>query len=121
MNRVALVFVLVLISISITYADNNVLKGPVSLQKGFLTGEDFLKLSEAEKTSYSMGIVDGYLSAPIFGAKPKYVNWVSTCIKGKTNTQVTAILVKYLQDNPGRWENSVQFLMFEALKKGCGE
>ena len=31
------------------------------------------------------------------------------------------IYIKYLQDNPGRWENSVQFLMFEALKKECGE
>lgn len=120
MRRIVLLLILLLAS-TYVYADNDVVKGPVSIQKGFLTGEDFLKLSETDKASYSMGIIDGYLSAPIFGADGKYLSWISTCVQGKTNTQLSAILVKYLQDNPGRWENSVQFLMFEALKKSCGK
>ena len=103
------------------YADNNVFEGPVSVQQGFLSGEDFLKFSESDKASYSMGIIDGYLAAPIFGADEKYIIWISNCVKDKTNTQISAILVKYLQDNPGRWDKSVQFLMFEALMKGCGQ
>ncbi len=102
------------------HADSDVFKGPVSVQQGFLSGEDFLKLSESDKAAYSMGIIDGYLSATIFGADAKYLSWISNCIKGKTNTQISAMLVKYLQDNPGRWEKSVQFLMFEALTQGCG-
>ena len=120
MNITVLLFSLLFL-VTQAYADIDVFKGPVSVQKGFLTGEEFLKLSERDKVSYTMGIIDGYLSAPMFGAEDKYVAWISTCIKGKTNTQITAILVKYLEDNAVRWDKSVQFLMFEALKKACGE
>ena len=118
MKRVVLFIVLALISISV-YAADNVFRGRISLQTGFLTGEGFLKLSQKEKVSYAMGIVDGFLSAPMFGANAKYVDWLSECAKGKTNTQVSAILTKYLQDNPGRWDKSVQILMFEALLAEC--
>ena len=120
MKKIVILFALIFLGTQV-YADSDVFKGPVSVQMGFITGEDFLKLSESDKASYSMGIIDGYLSAPIFGANDRYLKWISTCIKGKTNTQIAAILVKYLQDNPGRWDKSVQFLMFEALKKACGE
>jgi len=120
MRRFVWLLILLIASTNVC-ADNDVVKGSVSIQKGFLTGEDFLKLSETDKVSYRMGIIDGYLSAPIFGANAKYVSWISTCVQGKTNTQLSAILVKYLQNNPGRWEKSVQFLMFEALKKSCGK
>ena len=118
MRGVILLITLIFI-INYAYADNDIFKGSVSVAKGFLTGEEFLKLSDTEKVSYSMGIIDGYLSSPIFGADAKYINWISTCTKSKTNTQLSAILNKYLEDNPGRWEKSTQFLMFEALRKAC--
>lgn len=120
MNKIVLLFALLFV-VTPVYSDDDVFKGPISVSKGFLTGEEFLKLSEGDKVSYSMGIIDGYLSAPIFGANNKYLKWIPTCIEGKTNTQITAILVKYLKDNPGRWDKSVQFLMFWALQKACVE
>lgn len=121
MKKIAFVFFLLLSTVNLAYADNEVIKGPVSVYKGFINGEDFLKLSFTEKSSYCMGIIDGYLASPMFGANTKYTRWISSCAKGKTNTQISAILEKYLKDNPGRWEKSVQFLMFEALKKACNE
>lgn len=120
MRLTIVICILLLMAISHAYAASvDVVEGPVAIEKGFLTGEEFLKLSEIEKVSYSMGIVDGYLSAPAFGGKPKYVKWLSVCVQGKTNTQLSAILSKYLQDNPGRWNKSVQHLMFEALWNAC--
>lgn len=101
------------------YAADDVFLGPATIQKGFLNGEDFLKLSESDKVYYSMGIIDGYLAATQFGANNKYLEWVSKCIEGKTNTQISAIFVKHLQDRPERWDKPAQVLMFEALRKGC--
>lgn len=111
--------VLLLCAAISAWADDDVKKGPVSYFKGFLTGEEFLKLGENDRTSYVMGLTDGFLAAPLFGADMKYVGWVNDCVKGKTNTQIAAIFRKYLEQNPGRWEKTTQPLMFEALRKAC--
>jgi hypothetical protein len=104
---------------SAAWGDVDVFKGPVTYTTGFLSGEKFLKLSEGDQASYAMGLMDGYLAAPLFGADQKYLNWINECIKGKTTTQIAAILRKYLDQYPGRWDKSMQVLMFEAFLKAC--
>ena len=43
-------------------------KRPIKLHEGFLMGQKYMGLSEVEKSAYAMGIIDGMLLAPLFGA-----------------------------------------------------
>jgi hypothetical protein len=117
-----LLFVVILLFLGTHAHADHLVQGRVyAFHKGFINGEGFLKLSESDKASYSMGIIDGYLAAPFFGADNESVSWILSCIKGKTNTQILAIAVRYLQDNPAKWDYPAQVLMFEALGKACGK
>jgi hypothetical protein len=115
------VMLIVLFLASYLYV-SNVFAQSVEMHLGFLKGEHFLKLSESQKTSYSMGIIDGYFGAPMFGAKDKKeLNWLYTCMSDKTATQLTAILTKHLKDNPDQWNWPMHILTFNTLKKLCNK
>ena len=102
------------------WGDIDMLTGPVTANPGFLTGEKFLKLGERDQASYTLGLMDGYLFAPSFGADQKYLRWIIECIKEKTQTQIAAIFRKYLEQNPEEWDKPANMLMFNALSgKAC--
>ena len=46
---------------------------------GYINGEQFLKLSQHDKAMYAMGIYDGILLAPFFGAKGSDIKWMEDC------------------------------------------
>lgn len=121
MMRITVFFTLLMLIAPAYGGDLEVFMGPFTIQRSYLTGEEFLKLPEIAKVNYSMGIIDGYFSAPMFGGDNKYLNWISNCLEGKANTQISAILVKYLKDNPDRRDKFVQPLIFEALLRSCGK
>jgi len=112
-SREILVLLLLIPSFSsasgVTYAVNS----------GFGTGELFLSLSESEQRSYAVGVINGMLVAPMFGAQKKKMRWFEQCIQNMTDSQVTSILVKFLRDNPGRWHETPHVPMFTALKEAC--
>lgn len=89
------------------------------IHKGFSTGEEFLNMSIIEQRAYGMGIVDGMLLAPLFDAPRPKMLWVEKCIVGMTDSQVTAILAKYLKDHPGRWHETPHVPMYSALRENC--
>jgi GrpB-like predicted nucleotidyltransferase (UPF0157 family) len=95
----------------------------VHVYNSFMNGERFLELSESEKSSYVMGILDGYSAAPIFGTKAdeKKLTRIHACIDGKTNTQISAIFTKYLKDNPDKWHLPASVAMYNTLNKVCGK
>lgn len=119
MNKIAIFFVFLMLMTPAYAGDKDVFRGDVTIQAAFLTGEQFLNLSESARLYYTMGIIDGFMSAPMFGGDNRYLNWVFSCVKGKTKSQISAILVKYLNDNPAKWNEMVQWSMFEALVKAC--
>jgi len=66
---------------------------PVTIHNGFLTGNAYLQLAEEYRISYAMGIVDGMMVAPYFGAADSgKVQRFGACATGMSNTQVAAIL-----------------------------
>lgn len=89
------------------------------VRSGFLNGEQFLKLEQDQRVCYTMGIVDGFYTAPMFGGKQKELQWLYACLDNKTNSQMSAILTKYVQDNPGKWDLPAHMLMIEALITAC--
>ena len=91
------------------------------IANGFSTGEQFLSMSETEKSAFSMGTVNGMLLAPLFGAPKEQMLRIETCLVGMTNSQVTAIFEKYLRDNPSRWHQTPHVPMYSALIQACPE
>ena len=91
----------------------------VLIRSGFVSGQQYLALAEEKQSAYAMGVVDGILLAPIFGAPKKRMLQLEDCLTGMSDTQVAAILTKYLRDHPARWHDSAHVLMYSALLDAC--
>ena len=86
---------------------------------GFMTGNTYRELSADEKLGYAMGFVNGLLVAPMITGKEEDATWLHPCISGMTNNQVVAILEKFLNDNPARWQQPMTVLSFRAIVQAC--
>lgn len=103
----------------VTLASGSASAQGVEIHHGFATGEDYLKMSPPEQRAYTMGLVSGMLLAPLFGASKARMTQVETCVTGMSDTQVAAILAKYLKDNPSRWHETPHVPMYAALMESC--
>lgn len=86
---------------------------------GFLKGNDFRQLSDAEKTAYLMGIWDGYMFAPAIGGKSKNDQILNDCIPNLQADQLLAIVNKYMDEHPEQWGEPMNFIVYSALPKSC--
>ena len=95
---------------------------PVTIHEGFLlTGQGYLGLSEVEKSAYAMGIIDGMLLAPLFGAPDDgKVSKLGRCATGMTNEQVAAIIAKLIKEHPEEWHMPIHLQVFKKLHSICG-
>ncbi|HEX9757476.1 MAG TPA: hypothetical protein VGB26_06700 [Nitrospiria bacterium] len=91
----------------------------VYIHDGFLKGEQYLKLSETQQRGYAIGLVDGLFLSPLYGAPKARIAPFEKCVEGMSDTQVAAVLTKYLQDRPARWHESANAVFFGALKDAC--
>lgn len=73
-------------------------------------------MTQAEKWAYAMGAVNGMNNAPMFGAPENRTRWFDDLVAGMTNDQVAAIITKFLNDNPERWHEPLNFLTYAALE-----
>lgn len=83
---------------------------------GMGTGNDYLKMTVAEKWAYAMGAANGMHNAEMFGAPENRTQWFVDFLGGMTNEQVAAIITKFLNDNPERWHEPLNILTYEALE-----
>jgi hypothetical protein len=88
----------------------------ILVHNGFGTGQDFIKMNDSQKRAYAMGAINGMIIAPLFGAPKAKIDWLESFVENMTDEQVAFILMKYLQDNPGRWHDGLHVLMFSAIK-----
>lgn len=105
--------------ILLTLVSGLALSQVVEIHNGFGTGEEYLEMSLKEQRTYAMGLVNGMLLAPMFGAPKTRMLRLEQCITGMTDTQVAAILSKYLRDNPSRWHETPHTSMYAALIDSC--
>jgi uncharacterized membrane protein YciS (DUF1049 family) len=89
----------------------------VLIHNGFLTGQNYIKMSELQKRAYVMGAIDGILICPLFGAPKEKLRWFEAYVENMTDEQVVAILSKYLEDNPGIWHDSLHTHIYNAIKQ----
>jgi hypothetical protein len=91
----------------------------VIIDFGFLRGNSYRQLSEVMRRGYVMGIVDGFYYSPMFGAPEKEVDRLSKCLTGWSDTQVMAVVDKWLANKPARWHEPMHVLTHTALADAC--
>lgn len=83
---------------------------------GFVTGNKFRAMEIPEQYAYAMGALDGMLAAPLFGAENHRLFWLAHYTRDMTNEQLCAIIMKYLDENPEKWNQPLNISVFDALK-----
>ena len=91
----------------------------VRIQDGFIDGNEFLGHSAQEKRFYAIGVIEGMLLSPIFGAPKNNLAWFEDCVVGMSARQVVAIFEKFLSENLGRWHESMHGLSYAAMLDAC--
>ena len=98
----------------------------ISIKSGFLTAEDFTLMNDQSQHDYAMGVVDGMLLAPLFGAPRAWsdgqkIGAFGECITGMSSKQVAAIISKFVRDHPERWNESMHTVAFTAMTQACSQ
>jgi len=93
----------------------------VSVTKGFeLSGNYFNNLLDDQKMAYLLGMVGGILAAPLYVGDEKYkIKWFADCLEDMTIDQIKAITIKYMDDNPVRWNNQMKLIFYRAMAGVC--
>ena len=113
MRTIITIFIFMLLFASVTAASEQ----GVFIHDGFGTGQDFISMPPSCKRSYAMGVINGILLALLFGAPKENMNWFESYVENMTDVQVSAILSKFLEKNPGRWHDGLHTLMFSTIKE----
>ena len=103
-----------------------VLLGVVS--EGWATsGNQWLGMTEASRTVYIMGLVEGWQG--LLGVEEEhgdkttaaylYYKRINACIMPMTFGQMKAILEKHLKDNPNQWHYSMESTSATAFYNSC--
>jgi hypothetical protein len=98
----------------------------ISIKTGFLTAEEFTQMNGQSQHDYAMGVADGMLLAPLFGAPPAWndgqkIGAFGDCITGMTSTQVAAIISRFVRDHPERWNGPMHAVAFTAMAQACSQ
>ena len=78
-----------------------------------------MAFTDVNKKRYAIGVLDGMFLAPLFGAPKANIKWLENCVVNMTDSQVAAILNKYLIDNPARWHEPLNIIAYSALREAC--
>lgn len=92
----------------------------VSVVGGFIKDNDYRALSVQSKSTYAMGFLDGILASPLFSGAQSEMSQIENCTSGMTTNQIVAILDKWLENNPAKWQQPMNILATLALQDGCG-
>ena len=116
MRKLPYCLVLFLVAVSLGNPQSS-----VHIHNGFLTGQEYLDFDARTQQGYAMGVVDGMLLAPMFGAPSDAAKLKSlaNCIEGMSNAQVKAIIDKFLKDHPERWNDPMHAVTYTAMMEAC--
>ena len=93
----------------------------VRVPNGLVEGRDYRTWPRIERTRYVMGAVDAYLASPIIGAPHRNASVLQTCLMDMSDTQMTAIVDKYLADHPEVWHYGMHIVVINSVRAVCSE
>ena len=112
-------YVLLLLAVWILAADVHGQDAPVSLSRGFVSGNQYRGLSEVAKNGYVMGLLDGFQFSPIFDGNQRRIDALNECLGTSRSDQWMTLLDNYLTQHPERWHWGAHVLMYNALREVC--
>ena len=78
----------ILLAISIFLSTEGLCRESVYIHNGFISGNEFLSITNVSKGNYSMGLLDGMSLAPLFsGSDLAPVKLLGQCTEGMSSTQ----------------------------------
>ena len=95
--------------------------GDIRIVGGILKGTDLMNYSDGSLLQYSIGFMNGMSMAAMLGGAPSCVaKFSKDCFQGRTAGQISAIIRKYLKDNPEQWHLGANALSWRAITATCG-
>lgn len=92
-----------------------------SVALGYVTGSDYVDMSDNEKKGvWLMGVLDGTIAESLPGSG-ETGPWLATCIREHEFRQLRAIFESYLRANPEDWHAPAAIIARGRLKEFCGE
>ena len=84
-----------------------------------VTGNEYQRLSNLQKTNWSAGVTDGILA--VYALEDyKQTHSFAKCFGELERTQIQSIFKKSLKKQPERWQFPASFIFYETFKKHCG-
>lgn len=94
-------------------------KDVVNVGNGYLNGHGLREMTDRDLASYAMGYIDALVSGNMFGMNRACLTMIAECTKGRSNTQLAAMTRKFLKDNPERWHERANMLLYEVILRRC--
>lgn len=92
----------------------------VSFAPGFITGQECLGLVETGNLKdYMVGFVNGLSVSTFVGAPFSCLKPFQECLVGRSDTQLAAVLEKWLRENPSHWHEPCNVLTWLAISDMC--
>ena len=91
----------------------------VKISPGFFSGKDYLDMSDTEKRAYVTGEINGMLVAPFFGAPEENLAWLKACSAKMSDEDLSAIITRFIRDQPGQMQTNLNVVTFNALREAC--
>ena len=82
---------------------------------GFIHGHEYRQMNQSQKESYVTGVIDGLMFAFAVTKETSSQQRLEECIKGEPVNQLTAIVTKYIANNPDLSQATANKLVFNAL------
>ena len=91
----------------------------IEVAGGYIVTSRYLEWNHPQRVTYVMGLVDGIrLSAVLDASGSRYKKAIS-CFDGMNGNQITAIIDKWLNNNPEQWNMSLNHAFISMMYKTC--
>lgn len=86
---------------------------------GYVTGNDYLKMDEATRTDWLVGVADGIMAESLF-SDSQSEPWLGQCVKTHELRQLKAIFEKELSNKPESWHAPAALIFRTRIQEFCG-
>lgn len=85
----------------------------------WITGNSFRELNTESQQLYVVGVVEGMILAPFFSKPGAHLEWIGRCTREWSDRQVLAVVHKWMNNNPERWHEAMNVLVWTAMREAC--
>jgi hypothetical protein len=91
----------------------------VSISPGFFTGAELNSLSDDQLGMYAAGYIDALQAATMIGVTEACRKALQACVIGRGRPDLVAAIRKYLRENPNRWDERSNGILYNVLFSHC--